>query len=119
MNILKNAQYYHGDLGIIGVENVNGERGAQMEKPNPVLARGSSTGHSHVLSSVEGVKMFDVSEDEKRRLGVCIFENDRPVTVIHDGANPDHDPIEIPPGTYLVRRQREADADQTEQMVVD
>lgn len=116
---LEPQQFFHGDLAILSISDYEDILTVRLLAPNPVLAHGSSTGHSHVLESVEGVRMFEVNDAEKRRLSVCVMELEKPVRLIHDGANPDHDPIELPPGNYLVRRQREIGADMAEHMVVD
>lgn len=108
--------FMQGDLAVIGVGNINGEAsGKVLEGHNGILAAGSSTGHSHRLARTNGVTLIEPSEDEKRKLTVGVLRLAEANELVHD----EHDPIPLPAGDYIVRRQREANADLTEQMVQD
>jgi hypothetical protein len=64
-----------------------------------VLARGEVTGHCHAIDRDTAVFLeTDLAEMADRFLRV-----EEEVQVVHD----EHDAITLPPGNYIVRRQRE------------
>ena len=76
-----------------------------------VLAEGEATGHAHLILD-EHARLERQNFGERRRTHhrgywtssrtVLIVEGS-PATLVHD----EHDPLTVPPGGYLVRRQRE------------
>lgn len=68
---------------------VAGER----QRGGLVLAHGEATGHAHVLTDAEELRVA-----ERRFVRLTVVGK-----LFHD----EHAPIAVPPGTYEVRRQRE------------
>ena len=69
------------------------------ENGRVILAHGEATGHAHAISA-EDCDLFQ-SESET---GVTFLEVRQAIAaLVHD----EHTEIELPPGTYRVRRQRE------------
>ena len=70
-----------------------------LENGHVVLAHGEVTGHAHVVDDPTVVFLAtDLADLADRFLRV-----ERECRVVHD----EHDPITLPPGDYVVRRQRE------------
>ena len=71
------------------------------------LALGEITGHSHVIDDVDLIEDF---------FGSPVLVVDEPVTLKHvdedDTLTDEHKPLEIDPGVYMVREQREYDGPQ-------
>lgn len=101
------AQMFQGDLAILGVKEYSDILGQQLPIANHVLATGSSNSHSHRLASPDGATAYEVTAEEKRRLGIAVFFLEKPNQMIAET----HDPIPMEPGAYLIRRQREINAD--------
>ncbi len=89
--------YRQGDVLLLGVDEE--PRGAEVPRENGrvVLAHGEATGHAHVLTD-KGAMLYDIPESQDRHLRLV-----HSAYLRHD----EHAPIELPPGTYRVRRQRE------------
>jgi hypothetical protein len=77
-----------------------------------VLAEGEATGHAHVVH--DGHARLERQEfGEQRRVWsnrgsgsrsrIVLIVECSPVTLVHE----EHEPLTLPPGSYLVRRQRE------------
>jgi hypothetical protein len=64
-----------------------------------VLARGEATGHAHVVDDVRA-SLHRLAWSPATYLSVV---GDEPVSLVHQ----EHDPLEVQPGVYEVRRQRE------------
>jgi hypothetical protein len=95
-----NVKYRQGDVLIARIDTMpEGVELVGCDGGRVILAYGEVTGHAH---AVEGdVALFaaaDVSELEERFLRV-----EREARVVHE----EHDAITLPPGIYVVRRQRE------------
>jgi hypothetical protein len=97
-----------GDVLLIPIDAVPGEaRPVQREQGKVVLAHGEATGHHHAVED-ERAELFApdgssfVSVDEARELYLLVH-GDEPVELVHE----EHATIELEPGAYLVRRQRE------------
>lgn len=84
--------YRHGDVLIIPINEMPQNVQATTSR---VLAEGEATGHAHRLLG-EGTLYLTAN-------GELILRNDKPVAVVHE----EHARIELPPGTYEVRRQKE------------
>ena len=91
--------FRQGDIALIPVDDVPaGLKKVPREKGRMVLAHGEVTGHAHVI---EGDAVFlaeDLAEMEGRFLKV-----EQECSLVHD----EHSTIQVPPGSYEVRRQRE------------
>lgn len=104
MSTQQQLPYRQGDVLIIPIELASGHIPTDA-KPIPrengrlVLAHGEVTGHAHVVDSDEALFLgADLDEMADRFLRVT-----EECQVVHD----EHDPITLPPGDYVVRRQRE------------
>jgi hypothetical protein len=101
--------YAQGDILIEEVDTVP-PRGATIaadETGATVLAEGEATGHRHRI--MEQVTMFR-DDGLARDMPLDLYIGHLTVgpdhaQVVHD----EHDPIDLGPGTYRVRRQRELD----------
>ena len=96
--------YRQGDVFIIAVKKSQAfKRGSPIkrDKGSVVLAYGEVTGHAHRIDSPDA-NLFTVKSKREN-------DNDRflaltkPVNLRHE----EHETIRIPPGLYIVRRQRE------------
>ena len=75
-----------------------------------VAAYGEVTGHKHL---VKGGK-FNVFEYKETNADVALLDVEEKATMVHE----EHSTIEIPPGKYIIRRQREW-SDEDERLVAD
>lgn len=90
-------QYRQGDVIIERVVVV--PEGAEQQKPRHriVLAQGEATGHHHCLEAErDPADYWKLGQEQFVRIG-------RRAMVTHQ----EHAPIDLPAGTYRVRRQRE------------
>lgn len=104
------AQYRQGDVFLIAVDQV---KGVKQERPADrlVLEYGEVTGHAHAIYETEKVDLY--LEGTRRYLEVC-FAIEAPLK--HE----EHDTINLPKGTYEVRRQRTWSVlEQMQKVVVD
>lgn len=98
--------YAHGDLLIERVDDI--EPGMPLP-PDPdgavVLARGEVTGHRHAIHGGGAVLFRDdgLARDIPAELYIGHVRVTAPVALTHE----EHAPIDLSPGTYRVRRQRE------------
>lgn len=93
-------QYRQGDVFIEEVDKYPpGMKRIKIKKDDDViLAWGEVTGHAHRIFRSNSVSYFSCRDDHN-----VIVVRDAPVALRHE----EHRTIEIPPGTYIVRRQRE------------
>jgi hypothetical protein len=108
-----------GDVLLVPVdpELVNGEAPANRRVRDRVdgrvvLAEGEVTGHAHAILD-EHARLEQQNFGEYRRTWVnsghwtgsrtVLIIEGSPATLVHE----EHDPLTVPPGGYLVRRQRE------------
>ena len=98
--------YRHGDVLIARVEEIPEQA---RERGDLVLARGEATGHAHRVETDGFAQILEFDADLFLRVAEV------PARVLHE----EHDPIELPPGTYKVWRQREYDPATDERIVVD
>jgi len=89
-----------GDILIVSTRAIpKGLKEIARENGRVVLAHGEATGHAHVIDDPSAMFLgADLEEMADRFLRV---ENE--CQVVHD----EHDAITLPPGDYIVRRQRE------------
>ena len=89
-----------GDVLLVPVEMKRGvHRGSVYRHTTVVLAHGEATGHAHRI--VDAPVQLRIVRPIGRRL--LFVHGDEPVTLQHD----EHDPLQVPPGVWEVRRQRE------------
>lgn len=87
------SQYRQGDVLIVRVDEL--PAGIKPIKGEIILAHGEATGHAHRVKN-RCAKFFAFGD---RRFLTAT----KTVRVVHD----EHDPLELPAGTYQVIRQRE------------
>ena len=106
-----------GDVALVATSDVALSVGAE---PVPrirgriELARGIVTGHVHAVLE-DAVVLFQDGEQWFLRVG-------EPASLVHikdDGSHAEHDPIDLPPATYLVLVQREYVPGELPQTVMD
>ena len=96
-----------GDLMLIRVGSIpTGLEKAETEDGKYIVAH-SETGHHHVLEATKNVEVFDVPNDELRSF---IHIENMPAMLVHERDYDTHAPIQIDPGMYELRRQREYSA---------
>ena len=99
--VVKEKMYRQGDVLIKSVADaVVGVEVPRDELGRIVLAHGEATGHAHAISDV-GATLFDLAEPHQP--GDRLLRVTKTVALRHD----EHSKIRIPPGKYIVRRQRE------------
>jgi hypothetical protein len=92
--------YRQGDVLIVPVERIpDGVETIACNDSRVVLAHGEATGHAHAIRDDRAALFRD------RRLATVFLSvcGDAPVALEHD----EHATIALPPGAYLVVRQRE------------
>jgi hypothetical protein len=87
----------HGDVYL--VQSNKKVAGKRTGNNSPVLALGEVTGHSHRLNTMEGVERFEI--DGVRFLQVSADG----ISISHE----EHGTLDIPPGLYEERIDREYD----------
>ncbi len=94
---MNNIVARHGDLVIIQIDSVKGEK-----QKSKILLDGEVTGHSHRLISGD---VFNLAEPIETSMGLVTrtVELREPTLLIHE----DHNPIRLEAGRYGVIRQRE------------
>lgn len=100
-------QARQGDLLLIRIDDLPADLFArEREGGAHVLAHGEATGHRHAIYD-DGAQMFAPAPSadpvERREGNVLYLRITRPVALRHE----EHAPINLAPGNYVVRRQRE------------
>lgn len=91
--------YRQGDVLIMRVAELPAALApVSRDQGRVVLAYGEVTGHAHTILDPD-TEFFETAESADRWLSV----HGAGATVLHE----EHAPIALPPGNYLVRRQRE------------
>lgn len=92
--------YRQGDVLIAATDTIpDGLTEVPRDNGRIVLAYGEVTGHAHAIDDPTALLLAeDVADIEERFLQV-----EREVQLVHE----EHDTILLPPGNYIVRRQRE------------
>ncbi|MCW2239530.1 hypothetical protein [Azospirillum canadense] len=94
------TQYRQGDVLLVAATVLlPGSRPVEAADGRVILARGEVTGHAHSMAA-ERVRYF--REDETGR-GFIQVHGPGPVALRHE----EHAPVNVEPGLYEVRRQRE------------
>lgn len=105
-------QYRQGDIIIERVSELPKDlKPRELENGRLILAHGEVTGHAHEVTPVKLVSQHDINEalrllgdgDGAEVMTQAALIVKKGVAVIHD----EHARIELPPGKYIVRRQRE------------
>lgn len=97
-----------GDLLLIPAGSIpKNAKPLLRERGRAVLAHGEATGHHHAIADQRAELLSPdgstfVSVDEAAELYLLVH-GDEPVDLVHE----EHATIEVEPGAYLVRRQRE------------
>lgn len=95
--------YRQGDVILIQVDGAEAGKRIARDKGRIVLAYGEATGHAHAIRSRDAtLRETKEQADAALALGTRILTTRRTVSLEHE----EHAPIEVPPGTYLVRIQR-------------
>jgi hypothetical protein len=110
-NDAKGTAYAQGDVLLLRVDDIALRN--QVTSSGPVvLAEGEVTGHRHAFYG--GAVMFRddaLARAVPRELYIGHVKVGKTGALLEHGAGPgergDHDPINIPPGTYIALRQRE------------
>jgi hypothetical protein len=92
--------YRQGDVLLIAVDadlRDDGQQPVAREHGKIILAHGEATGHAHAIEESTAV-LVEAPTTNVRHLRLV-----KPATLLHE----EHREIEIPPGLYEVRRQRE------------
>lgn len=96
-----------GDFVIIRVNNLpKGLVPLKSENGKYVVAH-SETGHNHVMTMdrVQGYKRKEITDDTK--LFELFFSVEAPTEIQHLRTFDTHETLLVPPGKYIVKRQRE------------
>jgi len=91
--------YRQGDILIIAAPHATIDRDGEVARSagRVVLALGESTGHAHAIADHDARLYLTAGADRMLDIGAS------GATLAHE----EHAPILLPPGTYIVRRQRE------------
>lgn len=100
-----------GDMMLIRIAALpEGLKEVPAENGQHVLAH-SETGHNHVVMDRPAVKHFAAMDDLRQMaadgVSYLVVDGDEPVELQHLRSFDTHESVEIKPGTYEVRRQRE------------
>jgi hypothetical protein len=99
-----------GDLLLVPIGGLP-EGARPVSSGRLVLARGEATGHAHVVDD-ERASLHSLEWPATRYLRVV---GDQPVSLVHE----EHDRLEVQPGVYEVRRQREYEPSRASRWVSD
>jgi len=98
-------QYRQGDVLIVQCDpsKLEGTKEKARDNGRIVLAYGEVTGHAHAIHSQKATQFYKEGDENFMSGGTSLLKVDQQVTLTHE----EHDPIDLPPGTYEVRRQHE------------
>lgn len=88
----------------IGKESHETNSEVQREDGRLILAHGEVTGHAHAIVS-KSAKLYTVNYDAALLMGTRILSASSAVALMHE----EHSKINVPPGTWGVRIQRQYD----------
>ena len=102
--------YRQGEILIFKVKKIPTRYGQQAKViPSGVIREGEKEGHEHLLTGGQAtLALFDDKEEGTLKV-------DKQTTLIH----PEHDPIKLPKGDYVVKVQKEATGKNSSQSVKD
>jgi len=88
-----------GDVLVFKIDKIPSEATKVIPKNGKfILAEGEVTGHAHVIDVIDGIDMFQSSND-------LFLTLDVETTVRHE----EHKPVTLKPGNYKVKKVREVD----------
>lgn len=96
-------RYQHGDVILVKIENLSDDAKEIKIKDGYVVERGEGV-HTHVLTSVEGVRVFETT---KKQIEMLVTT---PTKIDHE----EHGVKIIPPGIYRKVIENEYDAEANE-----
>lgn len=125
---MNNLQYRQGDVYLFKVDSLpNDINLAKAVGKNHVLAWGESTGHAHCIAATDCelyeandniralAKKYGVTDERAVTHGLRIVVDNTQLlhgTPARGFSDPDHTPIDLPCGDYIVLRPREYSDDQ-------
>lgn len=131
---MKDLQFRQGDVYLFAVEKLPDSPKAKPVGKNHILAYGEATGHCHAIKK-QDCELFEANDNIRalaRKYGVT---DDRAVThglrIVVDNtkllhgtpsrmfSDPEHTPIDIPCGDYIVLRPREYDDTEEFRVIAD
>ena len=96
----RETQYRQGDVLIVAVTKAPKGVPIPADRGRFILAYGEATGHAHAVAA-DGVEFFREEFGERRRF--LLIEGGQTAEIRHE----EHATVELPPGLYEVRQQRE------------
>lgn len=121
---MENHQIRQGDVYLFRVDSLPEATAAKPVGKNHVLAYGEATGHCHAIAK-DDCELFEANDNIRALAKKHGVTDDRAVThglrivvnntVLRHGTpsrgftDPDHTPIDLPCGDYIVLRPREYD----------
>lgn len=90
------ALYRQGDVMFVAISKA--PRGKKQVRKDGIVMHGEATGHAHRVADLKAAEVYDIGEN--CYLSVSASGG---VSIVHD----EHLPIQLPPGDYQIRRQRE------------
>lgn len=96
-----------GDFVIIRVDHIpEGLVSLEPNKEGSIVIAHSETGHDHVMLAdrVEAYRNSSISDDDLYEMFLLVKE---PATIEHLRSFDTHEALEVKPGAYKIRRQRE------------
>ena len=88
-------------------------RGAKKIEARAKIAEGDTQGARHILDSLAGVTMYDIKDKGNLDGPIMVLAEERTLT------HPEHRHVRLAPGCYGVHYQRNLDAEEREQRVLD
>ena len=103
--------YRQGDILLVPIAPL-ADRQIKRIRENGILAYGEATGHKHKIRDEDQENVMVVEAEDGSDFLEAIIVRNQSAEIVHedaDGNEAEHLPIEVPPGTYQVVHQREAD----------
>lgn len=130
------TQYRQGDVYLIKVDSLPKDVGVETApiKGNHILAYGEATGHTHCIKAKDcelyeandniraTAKRYGITDERAVTHGLRIVVNNTQLlhgTPAKGFTDPDHTPIELPIGDYIVLRPREYDDSEEFKVIAD
>lgn len=100
MKTFKNSAA-QGDLLIMKIDEIPSGVVEKEAEDGKIIVAHSETGHSHYIKAAEARFYGDADPM------VCYLQVDVSATLIHNRSFDTHEPLTIPAGNYVMKRQRE------------
>ncbi|MGZ4973977.1 MAG: hypothetical protein ACXWDN_14550 [Limisphaerales bacterium] len=106
---VENKQFRQGDILIELVAEIPDVATRQERSRQVTLAYGEMTGHQHVLETEDPAVWWTLEEASSGHVTIGLGASELFLSISADGTvnHPEHAPIQLPPGSYRVTRQRE------------